>query len=267
MGETGQSTIAAVKIKLVVEYDGAKFHGWQVQPGMRTIQAELQQALEIFLRTSIPTIRAAGRTDSGVHARAQVISAIVPRETNLMRLTHAVSSLLRGEVSIRKATIMPDDFDPLRCAQAKQYSYSILRRAAPAVLDRGRVWHVYAPLDLDRMRREAAVLVGKQDFSSFQGKACSARSTVKEIFSSKLIERDDLLIYEVLGSGFLKQMVRNIVGTLVWFGQGHLTHTTMVEILAAHDRRAAGPTAPAHGLCLDWVSYPDKYNLDGSTGE
>ena len=256
-----------MKIKLVLEYDGAKFHGWQTQPGLRTIQAELQRALEIFLRTPIPTIRAAGRTDSGVHARAQVVSAIVPDQTNLARLTHAVSSLLRGEVSIRSASAVSDDFDPLRCAQAKQYSYSILRRAAPAVLDRGKVWHVYAALDLARMRHEAAALIGKQDFKSFQGKACSARSTIKEIFSSELIERDDLLIYQVVGSGFLKQMVRNIVGTLVWFGQGHLAHTSMVEILSAKDRRAAGPTAPAHGLCLDWVRFPEESNLDGRLSE
>ena len=248
-----------MKLKLVVEYDGANFHGWQVQPGLRTIQAELQRALETFLRTEIPTIRSSGRTDTGVHARAQVVSAIVPDDTNLQRLVHAVSSLLRGEVSIRRATVVPDDFDPLRCAEAKQYSYSILRRAAPAVLDRGKVWHVYAALDLERMRREAEALVGKQDFRSLQGKACTARSTVKEIFSSQLIERDDLLVYQIVGSGFLKQMVRNIVGTLVWFGQGHLAHTSMLEILAKKDRRAAGPTAPAHGLCLDWVRYPSRY--------
>lgn len=247
-----------MKLKLVVEYDGSNFHGWQIQPGLRTIQGELQKALETFLRSEIPVVRAAGRTDAGVHARAQVVTVIVPDATDTLRLTHAVSSLLRGEVSIRSAERVCDNFDPLRDAVSKQYSYSILRRAAPAVLDKGKVWHIYAPLDIERMRREAAVLVGRHDYSSFQGKACTAKSPIKQIYSSQLIEEDELLIYRVIGSGFLKQMVRNIVGTLVWFGQGHLTDTDMQAILKQLDRRAAGPTAPAHGLCLDWVKYPDS---------
>ncbi|MCO6432342.1 MAG: tRNA pseudouridine(38-40) synthase TruA [Deltaproteobacteria bacterium] len=242
-------------VKLILEYDGSRFHGWQWQPGLRTIQGELERVLRTVLRADSIAVKASGRTDAGVHARAQVVNFFVEELPDLHRLTHSVSSLLKGEVSVLSADIVPDTFDARRSAVAKQYSYSILARKAPAVLQKGRVWHISAPLSIEAMEAEAALLIGEHDFSSFRDAACANRSPVKTIFKSAFSRKGDLLIYSIAGSGFLKQMVRNIVGTLVAFGRGGAQHSSILDIMRLKDRRVAGVTAPAHGLCLDWVCY------------
>lgn len=241
-------------IVLTVEYDGSRFHGWQFQPGLKTIEGSLLEALRAVLREDIRAVSASGRTDAGVHARGQVVNFRTQQTPDLYRLRHAVSSVMRGELSVLKAEFAPDDFHSTRSAKSKQYSYRILNRQAPAILDQGRVWFVPKPLDLERMRSEAAALIGERDFKVFQGQGCSARTTIKTIFESEVISDGDEVIYRVVGSGFLKHMVRSIVGTLVLMGHGRIS-SSMEEILAARDRRRKGVTAPAHGLYLDWVTY------------
>lgn len=243
------------KIKLIVEYNGAGFHGWQVQPGMRTVQGEMQRVVEIVLRESVPALEASGRTDAGVHARGQVVCVRVNTIPDLAVFRRSISALLPREVTVISAEEVRDDFDPCRHATSKQYSYRILNRDVPPVLDAGRLWH--APWRVDRLRmvRDAACFIGTHDFSSFRGSGCEAKTSVREILESNITIEDDLIIYQVIGKGFLKQMVRNIVGTLMDLAAGRLKADSVAEILAAKDRRVAGVTAPAHGLQLDWVKY------------
>jgi tRNA pseudouridine38-40 synthase len=248
---------------LIVEYDGRKFHGWQKQGELRTIQSELERVIEIVLRTDISPLHAAGRTDSGVHALGQVVTFRVDAEPNLDKLAQGVSHLLKGELAVLSAQIVPDDFHPGRCATHKQYRYTILYRKAPAVLLAGKAWHVHRPLDISAMQDAARALIGTHDFTSFRDSDCTAKSPVKTVYSSDLELDGDLLTYTVVGSGFLKHMVRNIVGTMVDIGKGGMNGRTMQQILEARDRRAAGITAPAHGLTLVWVSYGEAPKVVG----
>jgi tRNA pseudouridine38-40 synthase len=242
-------------IKLIVEYDGAGFHGWQKQPELRTVQGELEKAIATVLRSPISPLHAAGRTDAGVHARGQVVTFKVDADVDLFRLSQGVSHLLKGEISVISAEVVPDDFHPGWNSTRKLYAYRILVRPTPAVLDARRVWHISQQMDLGVLKRCAQVVVGTHDFSSFRDSTCTATSTVKTIFSSDFSLEGDILVYRVIGDGFLKQMVRNLVGTMTDIARGRIRDRTMEEILAAKDRRLAGVTAPAHGLCMEWVSY------------
>ncbi len=242
-------------IKLTIEYDGSAFCGWQEQPEQRSIEAELKRAISTVLREDIRVVYASGRTDAGVHAKGQVVNFFCSASPDLFRLRIGVSSVLRDELSVLSAEIMPDDFHARHSAVSKCYSYTILNRDTPAVLERGRVWFVPEKLNLELMHQAASELVGLHDFSSFQATACQAKSAEKNIFESGFQVQGELLIYRVVGSGFLKQMVRSIVGSLVDMGRGVLDAESMTKIIEAKDRRRAGMTAPAHALCLEWVRY------------
>jgi len=244
-----------VNIRLTLEYDGSCFHGWQKQPGLRTIQGELHKYLELITRERIEVVQASGRTDAGVHARGQVINFHLSEEPDLIRLSQSVSHMLKGEVSVVNAEIVDNDFHSIRNAKLKQYSYYILNRSAPPALDRGKAWFVRAALNMERMENEAESLTGVHDFTSFRATNCNAKTTTREIHSSQIVREGDMVIYRVVGNGFLKNMVRNIVGTLVGFGRRSDRIDSMREILLAKDRRKAGTKAPAHGLFLDWVRY------------
>ena len=190
-------------VRLTVEYCGTGFHGWQFQPGLRTIQGELTRVLEIVLRTRIERVTASGRTDAGVHARAQVVSfcfdngnSVTP---DMQRMGRAISSIMRGELTVLKAEIVDPNFDARRSPHYKQYSYEIINRSAPIVLLRQRAWHVHRPLDLDKMAQEAAGLKGTFDFSSFRAANCSAEQPVREILSSELHWEGVAITYRVVG--------------------------------------------------------------------
>ncbi|MFO0416359.1 MAG: tRNA pseudouridine(38-40) synthase TruA [Pseudomonadota bacterium] len=242
-------------VKLVVEYNGSKFHGWQKQPGLRTVQGELERVLSTVARAHVAPLRAAGRTDAGVHARGQVVTFRVGEEIDLRRLMNGVSHLMKGELSVVSAEFAPEGFHPGISSTHKQYSYRILNRPTPAVLDAHTQWHIAHPLNLERMRSDASLLVGTMDYSSFRDSSCTASTPVKTIYRSYFEVSGDVITYYVVGKGFLKQMVRNIVGTLTDIGRGRITNRSFAEIIAARDRRLAGVTAPPHGLCMDWVSY------------
>lgn len=243
------------KVRFVVEYDGSKFHGWQKQPGLRTIEAELERVLSMVLRERITPVYSSGRTDSGVHAKGQVVTFRVSEVPDLFVLGASVSNILRGELSVVAAEMVADGFRVREDAVSKQYTYTILFRNSPAVLDRGRVWHVTPKLNVDLMKEEAAALIGLLDFSSFRGAGCKSESPIRKIFESEVVLDGEYIYYRVVGEGFLKQMVRNIVGTLVDLGKNRLALKSIKDILAAKDRRQAGMTAPPYGLCLDWVKY------------
>lgn len=248
------------QVKLIVEYNGRGFHGWQKQPALRTIQGELERIITTVVRSPIGPLHAAGRTDAGVHARGQVVTFRTEHEVDLYRLAQGVSHLMKGELSVISADFVPLEFHPGISSTHKQYSYRILNRATPAVLEAHTLWHIAPPLDLAKMQQDAALLIGTHDYSAFRDSTCTAVSTVKTIYSSAWEQIGDLLIYRVVGTGFLKQMVRNIVGTLTDIGRGRIRDRTFAEIIASKDRRLAGVTAPAHGLTMDWVAYHQLTN-------
>jgi tRNA pseudouridine38-40 synthase len=257
-----------VQVRLIVEYDGSGFYGWQKQPELRTVQSQLQETLSLVLRGPVGTLYAAGRTDSGVHARGQVVTFFWPEAPDLYRLTQGVSHLLRGELAVVHADIVDEDFHPGFSSTHKQYSYRILNRPSPAVLDARRVWHIPQKMEMEFLLSQARELVGTHDFSSFRDSGCTGSTPVKTIFSSEFFKEGDLVIYRVIGQGFLKQMVRNIVGTITDMARGRIRERCVKELLAKRNRRLGGVTAPAHGLTMDWVSYdPLPACFTGSANE
>lgn len=243
-------------VRLVIQYDGSRFHGWQVQPNARTVQAELQRVLRIVTKQEIRHVQSSGRTDSGVHARAQVCNFMLEKEVDLDRLKVSVSGILKNEVSVLKAEYVDLKFNSLRDAKLKQYSYTILNRAAPPVLDLGKVVHITRKLDPDILRELSKKFLGEHDFQSFRAADCCARTSVRIISSIELEVKEDYFIFRIEGRGFLKNMVRIIVGTIIDLAMEKLT-LSIEEIFEQKNRRAAGRTAPAHGLCLEWVRYQE----------
>ncbi len=243
----------------MLEYDGTRFAGWQVQPGQRTIQEELRKALETICGESLKNPLASGRTDAGVHARRQVVNVHLPSDAPpLTRIQHGVSNILKNEVSVVSAEVVSDDFHAVKNSVEKQYTYHIFHRPAPPTYDYGHVLHIASSLDIETMNREAASLIGEHDYTSFRASGCGAKHARREVFYSAFEYRNPHLVFTIRGNGFLKQMVRNIVGTLVAIGRGKMTKS-IEEILKAEDRTLAGPTAPAHALFLDWVKYDDGF--------
>lgn len=245
------------RLRLTLEYDGGPFVGWQVQPNGRSLQAVVEAALGRLLDASV-RVSSAGRTDAGVHAEGQVVSFTTERSLPLKAYVQGLNSLLPPEVAVRHAAEVPDGFDPRRWALGKRYRYQISNRPTRAPLLRRTHWEVHAPLDVEAMRDAAARLVGRHDFSAFRAADCQAKHAVREITRMDLEGASGgSLTVTVEGTAFLKHMVRNVVGTLVEVGRGARTAEWVGAVLASQDRRQAGKTAPAHGLCLVEVFYGD----------
>jgi tRNA pseudouridine38-40 synthase len=246
-----------VQLRLIVEYEGTRFLGWQLQPGGPTVQGELERALAVVLREPV-RVRGAGRTDAGVHARGQVAAArVAAPPADLARLLRSLNALLPDDVAAREVTLVDDAFDPRRHARSRVYEYRILATAAPSPFWRRWAWHVPRALDLAAMDAAARALVGEHDCAAFRGADAkdTPRSTVRRILESRLQAEPPLLTYRVEATAFLKHMVRNVVGTLVEVGLGERAAGCMAELLAGRDRTRAGATAPARGLTLVEVRY------------
>lgn len=242
-----------MQYRLIVEYDGTDFHGWQLQPGKRTVQGTLEHALAQLLGTAV-RVAAAGRTDAGVHASGQVVAFRSHRALAPETLCRALNALTPDDLGVRVADVVASEFDVRRTARSRRYTYRLWNRRAPSPFWRRYAWHVPWALDQDAMRRAAAQLVGERDFSSFRAAGCDAAHAVRRVLSSDLACQDDLLIYEIEATAFLRHMVRNIVGTLVEVGGGRRA-PDLTPLLVARDRTQAAATAPAHGLCLTAVRY------------
>jgi tRNA pseudouridine38-40 synthase len=244
------------QLKLVVEYEGTAYQGWQLQPGGPTIQGLLEQAFATALREPV-RVRGAGRTDAGVHAAGQVAAVRVSRvPDDLGRLRKSLNALTPDDIAIREIDVVDDAFDPRRHATSRLYEYRILHAPAPSPFWRRWAWHVAQPLDVEAMWTAAATLVGEHDCAAFcAADAEPVRSTVRRIVESTLRRNGDLLVYRVEANAFLKHMVRNIVGTLFEVGRGERPGDAMAALLAGRDRTRAGATAPAHGLTLVAVRY------------
>jgi len=252
-------------VKLILEYDGTAYGGWQRQKGVLSIQQVLEEKLEVLLRHPAKAA-AAGRTDAGVHALGQVACFRTDASLSLDRIRKGLNALLPDDIAVVEAAEVPERFDPRRHARGKLYRYLLWNRPSRPALLRHRAWHVREPLDLAAMRAAAKVLTGEHDFAAFQASGCSAKTTVRTIRRLRVgpwePEKEkkgkpdpSCLAFEVEGTAFLRFMVRNLVGTLVEVGLGRLSVADVGRILAGRNRRAAGQTAPASGLTLVRVEY------------
>ena len=244
------------RYKLTIEYDGAPFAGWQLQPDLPTVQGVLEAAVKAACGNNV-RVHGAGRTDAGVHALAQTAHVDLARTVRPEVLRSAVNYYLRpARIAVLAVETVPDTFDARLSAIGRIYVYRILNRRAPPALERGRVWHVAPPLDIKAMRKGACHLIGHHDFSTFRDSLCQARSPLKTLDALELRRAGDEIHIEARARSFLHHQVRNIVGTLKLVGLGRWTPDDVAGALAARDRRAGGPTAPAEGLCLVEVRYP-----------
>lgn len=248
-------------LKLVVSYDGRRYHGWQRQlPGVDTVQERLEHAAMRVLLHPI-TVHGAGRTDAGVHAEGQVANIHTTNLTvPLAGMRKALNSRLPSDIVVRSITLAPDDFHASRSAVGKTYRYRLFVGPQRPVGDADRVWWYWRPLDADRMREAAVRLIGQHDFRGLASSAEDRETTVRTIYRCDVSEQGDEIHVAVTGDGFLYNMVRNIVGTLVEIGRGHWQADRIETILATRDRREAGPTAPPDGLSMMCVYY-DKTDL------
>ncbi|MEW6720735.1 MAG: tRNA pseudouridine(38-40) synthase TruA [Thermodesulfobacteriota bacterium] len=244
------------RVKLTVTYDGTAYAGWQVQPNGTTIQAVMEAALARILQEPV-RLRAAGRTDAGVHAREQVADFADSGRRDMETIVRGGNALLPGDIRILSAQEAPQDFDARRHAAEKEYQYFLHLSPIASPFFSRYAWHLPVPPDLDEAGEALSRLIGEHDFSSFRGQGCSARSPVRTIFRAGIARHDAPGLYsiDIAGNGFLRHMVRNIVGTAVDAGRGKHDARRMEEILEARDRGAAGITAPAHGLFLWRVRY------------
>lgn len=264
------------KILLRLEYDGGAYHGWQSQKNALTIQEIVEDKLEIILRERVRTM-ASGRTDTGVHAFNQPITFRTGSDVEMWRLFASMNSILPDDIVVREAVEVDDIFDARRSAKKKTYRYVILNRNAPSAIHRHRSWHLREKLDLDVMQKAAELIIGEHDFSSFRASGCTSRHPIRMVLSTSFHKGDspfsktpdtvdntskhfqetkgDYIIFEITAQAFLKQMVRNIIGTLVGLGQGKVDFNKFREILDARDRTRGGVTAPPEGLFLKDVKY------------
>ena len=237
------------RIKLVVAYDGTAYNGWQIQPGVRTIEGELNQALSELLQEDIQVI-GASRTDSGVHALCNV--AVFDTDTRIPgeKISYALNQRLPEDIRIQESGEVDGNFHPRHCDSRKTYEYRILNTQFPLPTKRLYAHFMYVPLDISLMKQGAAYLVGEHDFKSFCAAAAVVETTVRTITDLQVEQIDSEIVIRVTGTGFLYNMVRIIAGTLMEVGRGNYPPEKVKEILAAKDRQAAGPTAPACGLTL-----------------
>jgi tRNA pseudouridine38-40 synthase len=241
-------------VKLIVEYDGTRYAGWQRQPDQPTIQEAIETAIRQLTQVSLSVV-AAGRTDAGVHALGQVVSFRIEKHWSAHEWVKGMNARLPDDIAVRSASLMLEDFHARYAAKGKLYQYRILNRPERPALERAYVWHVYKPLALEPMREAAAFLVGPHDFSSFEGTLSDNEDPICRLERLAITHHDHFVLIEAYADRFLKHMVRNIVGTLVEVGTGNRRATSLQEVLSVKDRTKAGRTAPPQGLFLMRVDY------------
>lgn len=242
---------------LTIAYDGTRYSGWQIQPNGLAVQQVVEEALEKLLQERVQ-VRSSGRTDAGVHARAMAASFTTTRDLPLRAFVAGTNRFLPDDIAIQTARIVRDDFKPITMAHAKRYRYTIINSAVRSPLDRLYSWNVKEPLDLTAMRAAAERYVGNHDFAAFRASNCVAKTTLRRIDSVTIDVQGACIVIDVVGGGFLKNMVRVMVGTLVDIGKGRFLPAHVESLLEDGDRKAAGATAPACGLCLMEVFYPEE---------
>ncbi|MBN9422378.1 MAG: tRNA pseudouridine(38-40) synthase TruA [Candidatus Accumulibacter sp. 66-26] len=249
-----------MRIALGVEYDGSAFHGWQVQPGGGTVQDALQAALREIAGVPVDVV-CAGRTDAGVHATGQVVHFDAPVERPLSAWVRGVNTFLPPAVAVRWAQPVADDFHARFAAFGRRYRYLLLNRPQRPGVWHGRAGWYHHALDAAAMQRAAGHFVGEHDFSAFRAAECQAKSPVKTLRRAEVRRVGDLVVFDFEASAFLHHMVRNMVGSLVYVGQGKHAPGWIAELLDERDRRRAAPTFAAAGLYLVGVEYEACWGL------
>lgn len=244
------------RFKLTIEYDGTPFHGWQRQQGLPTVQETLEKALETFAGHPC-TLHVAGRTDTGVHALGQVAHVDIEKEMEPFKVLQATNHFLQDKgVCIVECEEVSADFHARFSATARRYLYKIIMRRPQLVLDRHRAWHVYKPLNIEKMQEATGHLIGTHDFTSFRSSECQSNSPVKTLDEITFDPQNESLVHVWFQSkSFLHHQVRNMIGTLGLVGEGKWPPEKIKEVLEAKDRTKAGPMAPADGLYLSKVFY------------
>jgi len=243
------------RYRLLIEYDGRPFHGFQAQAELPSVQGSLERAVKKFCGEDV-RVSAAGRTDTGVHATGQVVHIDLAKDWPADTVRNALNfHLLPDPVSVLASEVAVGDWHSRFSATGRRYRYRILNRMSPPALDQGRVWHVKKPLDAEAMHAAAQVLVGHHDFTTFRDLACQAKSPVKTLDVADVRREGDEVILEFASRSFLHRQVRSMTGTIAEVGVGRWTKDDVREALEARDRRACGPVAPAEGLYLTGVVY------------
>jgi tRNA pseudouridine38-40 synthase len=241
--------------KLIIEYDGSAFHGWQRQKNDRTVQETIENALAVMTRDPV-TVIGSGRTDAGVHARGQVAGFKTRSRLDADAFLNGLNSLLPGDVVIRACEQMPGTFHARFDVLSKRYRYHILNRTIRPAIGRQFIWHIRKALDTAAMEEAAAVLIGTHDFKAFEGAGSPRDHTIRTVTASTVRNTGEgKITYDIEANGFLRFMVRNIVGTLVEVGLGKRPAKDLRTILQSKDRSRAGATAPPQGLFLMDVIY------------
>lgn len=243
------------RVKLTLAYDGTAYRGFQLQPNGPTVQSVTEGALGRLLQEPV-RLRAAGRTDAGVHAREQVADFADSGNRPLDAILRGGNALLPPDIRILSVEEVPESFDARRHAREKEYRYFLHLRPVDSPFFSRFAWHIEKPLDVEAIREGLAHIVGEHDFASFRGQGCTAKITVRTIFRADLGEpHPELRCIAISGGGFLRHMVRNLVGTVVEVGKGKIPAERVKELLSMRERSEAGPTAPARGLFLWSVTY------------
>ncbi|MBS0412271.1 MAG: tRNA pseudouridine(38-40) synthase TruA [Proteobacteria bacterium] len=245
------------RYRLTLEYDGRPYKGFQAQDGLPTVQGAVEAAVKAFTGEDI-RLQAAGRTDTGVHASGQVIHIDLTREWRPEVVMNALNAhLVPQPVAVLDVALAPPPFHARFSAAGRRYLYRILNRPGPPALDQGRVWHVKKPLDAEAMHAAAQGLVGHHDFTTFRDAACQAKSPMKTLDEIRVWREGDEVRLAFASRSFLHRQVRSMTGSIAEVGVGRWSAADLVSALEARDRTACGPVAPAHGLCLVGVDYPE----------
>ena len=251
--------LAPRRLKLLLEYSGTRYHGWQFQPNAVTIQGTLEACLA-HLTNGPVRLHAAGRTDAGVHALGQVVHFDTASTLAIPALVRGANSLLPSDIVVRQAEEVLRDFHARYSARRKTYAYIVHHHSVPSAFRAPYAWHVPQALALPAMRAAARVLLGRHNFSAFRAASCTARDPWRCLFCLRIVRHAERLVFVLNADGFLQHMARTIIGTLVAIGRAQLPADAMPIILQSGRRQDAGPTAPAHGLFLVRVLY----NHDGT---
>jgi len=243
------------RYRLLIEYDGRPYHGFQLQLGQPSVQGSLERALTAFCGETVRVV-AAGRTDTGVHALGQVIHIDLAKDWRPEVVRDALNAHLVPEpIAVLEATLAPADFHARFSATGRRYIYRIINRHSPPALERGRVWHVKRPIDADAMHAAAQALVGQHDFTTFRDMACQAKSPVKTMDAARVRREGEGVLLEFSARSFLHRQVRSMTGSLVEVGLGRWSTDGLKAALEARDRKACGPVSPPDGLYLVEVRY------------
>jgi tRNA pseudouridine38-40 synthase len=249
-----------MRIAAIIEYDGSNFSGWQLQDNERTVQGVVENALASVADEPV-RVTVAGRTDTGVHACAQVIHFDTQATRSDYSWVHGANSNLPSDVALRWAAEVPEEFNARYSASGREYRYIILNRQVRPTLLAKRVTHEYRLLDIASMQQAAGMLIGKHDFSAYRAIQCQAKNPVRELRRLEIKRNGEFVIVVVEANAFLHHMVRNIAGVLTTIGAGERSPGWAREVLESRDRRLGGMTSPADGLYFVAVTYPESFNI------